>query len=211
MKPSPRCPASSMRAPALWLFVPDPTTWVDEHGDTLYRYALVRVRRPEVAEDLVQETLLAAFKGRDGYAGKSTERTWLIGILRHKILDYLRSRSRGMDGVTADGAGEWLEQGFDERGRLVKPPGRWSVEPEALAEHQEFWKVLHQCLDDLPPRSREIFARRMMEQQDSELICKELEITATNLWVILHRARALLRKCLELYWFGEARSEKADK
>ena len=179
----------------------DPTSWVDQHGQVLYRYALTRVRKPEVAEDLVQETLVAALSAQDRFAGQSTERTWLIGILKHKIMDHLRSRSRGMSDENTVSHSDWLEEFFDEKGRWRRMPDPETVRPEALAENEEFWQVFDACLDDLPPRSREAFARRVIEQEDTKAICKALDVTATNLWVILFRARTMMRRCLTLKWF----------
>ena len=179
----------------------DPAAWVDAHGQVLYRYALARVRRPEVAEDLVQETLVAALGAQDRFKGRSTERTWLVGILRHKIMDHLRSRSRGMGEANQVRHSDWLEEFFDDRGRWRRTPDPEAVKPEALAENEEFWAVFDGCLDDLSPRHREAFARRVIEQEETNSICKALGVTATNLWVILFRARTQMRRCLTLKWF----------
>lgn len=188
-----------------------PAKWVDEYADSLYRYALSRVRRPEVAEDLVQETLLAAWRSRHSFRRESAEMTWLFGILRHKILDHFRSRSRGMAEAADDEGERWVEQCYNQRGRMRQPPGPWRAEPETLLEAQEFWEVLNRCLDHLPPRSREVFARREMEQEESLAICKDLDIEPTNLWVILHRARAMLRKCLEIHWFAGSKPFRKER
>jgi RNA polymerase sigma-70 factor, ECF subfamily len=191
---------------------PDPATWVDEHGEVLYRYALVRVRRREVAEDLVQETLLAALNARDRFQKRSADRTWLIGILRHKLIDYLRSRSRGLPGAEQKSHSDWLDDLFDERGRWINQPDPDAVRPEQLLEQQEFWEIFDQCLDELAPRSREAFARRVLEQEDTQTVCKALSVTATNLWVILFRARTQMRRCLMSKWFqGEAPGLKANE
>ena len=183
----------------------DPATWVDAHGQVLYRYALARVRKPEVAEDLVQETLVAALGAQDGFRGQSTERTWLVGILRHKIMDHLRARSRGMGEGGQVSHSDWLEEFFDDRGRWRRMPDPEAVKPEALAENEEFWQVFDGCLDDLSPRHREAFARRVIEQEETQSICQALGVTATNLWVILFRARTQMRRCLTLKWFQQER------
>ena len=183
----------------------DPSAWVDAHGQVMYRFALARVTKPEVAEELVQEALLAAWRARDSFQGQSQERTWLIGILRHKILDHLRSRSRGVE--DAPSHSDWLEAFFDERGRWVRMPDPAAVRPDALLEKQEFWDVFHTCLDALSPRAREAFARRVLEQEETQRICKAMGITATNLWVILFRARTQMRQCLTLKWFNVADRE----
>jgi RNA polymerase sigma-70 factor (TIGR02943 family) len=179
----------------------DPAAWVDRHGRILYRYALVRVRGPEVAEDLVQEALLAAWKGHGKFEGKSSERTWLIGILRHKILDYLRSRSKGAAGMEETNHSDLLADFFDEQGRWNTMPDPAAARPEILLEQGQFWEVFDHCLDDLSPRYREAFVLRVIEQEDTDSICKQMEITATNMSVILFRARTQMRRCLMLKWF----------
>lgn len=186
----------------------DPASWVDRHGQVLYRYALARVRKAEVAEDLVQETLMAALSAQDRFQGQSTERTWLIGILKHKVMDHLRSRSRGASDDNTVSHSDWLEDFFDARGRWRRMPDPDAVKPEALAENEEFWQVFDACLDDLPPRYREAFARRVIEHEETGAICKALGVTATNLWVILFRARTMMRRCLTLKWFH---TEEPDK
>jgi RNA polymerase sigma-70 factor (ECF subfamily) len=181
----------------------DPSTWVDAHGDVLYRYALARVRRADLAEDLVQETFLAALKSQDRFQGRSTERTWLTGILRHKILDFYRSRSRGLpesDGISHE---DWLAPFFDEKESWINLPDPNAIHPETLVERDEFWAVFDSCLDNLPLRTRDAFVRRVVEDEDVDTICKTLAVTATNLYVILFRARTQMRHCLTLKWFQE--------
>lgn len=182
---------------------PDPAAWVDAHGDVLYRYAMARVRRPEIAEDLVQETFLSALKASERFEGRSTERTWLTGILRHKILDYYRSRSRGLPETDGTSHEDWLADLFDERGNWLKPPDPRAIQPESLLEREEFWSVFEGCLDRLNVRAREAFVRRVVDDQEIEEICNALTVTATNLYVILFRARTQMRHCLTLKWFRE--------
>ncbi len=181
----------------------NPGEWVDAHGDVLYRYALARVRRSDLAEDMVQETFLAALKSMDRFQGRSKERTWLTGILRHKILDFYRSRSRGLpesDGISHE---DWLAPFFDEKGSWISPPDPNAIHPESLVERDEFWAVFDSCLDTLPLRTRDAFVRRVVEDEDINAICKTLAVTATNLYVILFRARTQMRHCLTLKWFQE--------
>lgn len=189
---------------------PDPLVWLAEHGDVLYRYALARVRRPEVAEDLLQETFVAALRSKDGFQGKSSERTWLTGILRHKIMDYFRSRSRGLPEAQQMSHEDALNEFFDERGRWIEPPQAAAVRPDALLEQEDFWAVFDECLDTLSPRQREAFVRRAMEGEDTSTVCKALKITATNFWVMMYRARTQMRRCLMLKWFqgGDSKGQK---
>lgn len=190
----------------MWLMTsPDNAhDWLAEHGDYLYRYALARLRDPHLAEDAVQETLLAALAG-SGFAGKVSPRTWLTGILKHKILDQFRRRQREAPleephEVAADDPG--MEQFFLGDGHWAEPPHAWR-EPGNLLQQNQFLQVLQQCMDRLPKKLAHIFLLREIEQSDYEEICKELEISPTNAWVMLYRARMGLRKCLEMNWLGE--------
>ncbi|MDF7798054.1 sigma-70 family RNA polymerase sigma factor [Pontiellaceae bacterium B1224] len=175
---------------------------VDEHGDALYSYALSRLNNPASAEDVVQETLLAALRSGKTFSGRSSARTWLIGILKHKIVDLIRKEGRELpiDKVADQETPE--EEFFDRKGRWRIKPVEWQVNPLKILEQKEFMGVLFQCMEHLPDRLHRLFVLRELEEQDSDLICKELGITPTNLWVMLHRARMRLRGCLTENWFG---------
>ena len=187
----------------------DPATWVDEHGDVLFRYALLRVRERASAEDLVQETFLAAVKSKNEFQGGSQVRTWLIGILRHKIGDYFRKNGREIQVDGPDDADPVVDSWFDRKGSWLKPPKTWEVNPAEIAERQEFWLVLQGCIDALPGRAGGAFSLRVVNDTEPDEVCKVLGITTTNLWVLLHRARARLRACLEEKWFGRQPKESA--
>ncbi|MDQ3804212.1 MAG: sigma-70 family RNA polymerase sigma factor [Acidobacteriota bacterium] len=187
----------------------DPSLWVDQHGDYLYRFALLRLRDPSAAEDVVQETLLAALQARGRFAGRGSERTWLTGILKHKIIDHFRRAARTHQ---PDGAGEsWMEHGemFQQSGEWVghwdfdnkADPVEWKADPETALERSEFREALGRCLSGLPERVARAFTLREVEGMAGEEICDVLGVTANNLWVMLHRARAQLRHCLEMGWF----------
>jgi RNA polymerase sigma-70 factor, ECF subfamily len=186
-----------------------PECWVDRHGDVLFRYALLRLRDPAAAEEIVQETFLAALQSYGNFSGQSSERTWLVGILKHKITDHYRRLSKlhpdwqaeDLDIASAnDGlmmtAGEWVNHWDFEAG-----PCDWNANPAALVEQAEFRERLQRCLAALPDRLAAAFTLRELEELTSEEVCKVLSISATNLWVMLHRARAQLRHCLEVHWF----------
>lgn len=183
-------------------YISNPTAWVDEHGDALYSYALSRLKNPATAEDVVQETFLAALRSQDRFSGRSSARTWLIGILKHKIIDLIRKESREppLDEIETMGAPE--EAFFDRKGRWRVAPADWQINPEKILEQKEFMEVLATCLEHLPDRLHRLFVLRELEGQESEEICKVLEISATNLWVMLYRARMRLRNCLSQNWFG---------
>jgi RNA polymerase sigma-70 factor (TIGR02943 family) len=176
-----------------------PEQWLSRHGDALFRYALLLVADEHRAEDLVQETLLAALEGRGRFSADASERTWLIAILRHKAIDE-RRRDRRRDQYLAD-VDPVVEGNFNRFGKWRKPPGPWSPKPQSLLESQEFWAVFQSCMRALPARMREAFALRMVEDLDASETCRILEISSANLWTLLYRARERLRRCLEGKWF----------
>jgi RNA polymerase sigma-70 factor (ECF subfamily) len=173
--------------------------WLEEHGDALYAFALPRVRNADVAEDLVQETLLAGVAGQQRFAGKSAERTWLMGILKHKLIDHLRKsiRQRPLSELDVDISSEF----FTDHGQWRVSSPMWEGRPEAALEQEEFRQVLSRCLSKLPSRLAQLFWLREAEDVSTEQLCQELGITATNVWTMLHRARLGLRRCLNENWF----------
>ena len=186
--------------------MPDVTTpdnWVNAHGDSLFHFAIGQVRDASVAEDLVQDTLLAAFQSRHRFAGQSSERTWLVGILRHKIYDSLRRtcRERAVradpnpkrdDGEAWDDAVLWLHDVAAE-----------SQSPTRRLELEEFRANLERALGHLPPRVAQVFQLYEVEERPNSEVCQRLNISQSNLWVMLHRARKQLRQQLGGWWNGE--------
>ncbi len=187
----------------------DPDRWVDDHGDALYGYAMLRLRDADLSAEVVQETFLEALKGQARFLGKSSERTWLIGILKHKIIDLYRRRSRRerASGGDEPQGFEALEF-FDERGAWKVPVGRQPELPDREIERLEFWEVFRACLADLPPNHAEAFTLIELEGLSGPEVCKILEITPTNLWARLHRARLQLRRSLEDRWFRREHGEE---
>ena len=179
-------------------------SWVDEHGDYLYRYALMRLRDPEGAADAVQETFVAALGALARREGTSSVRTWLVGILKHKIVDRFRRAARERDASGLGDPEESVDDFFAENGHWGVEPGEWQTDPGATVERKEFWEILRGCLAKLPGRTGDAFTMRVIEGMSSEEVNKVLGTSATNLWVMLHRARVRLRRCLELRWFGGA-------
>jgi len=179
---------------------------LDSHRRYLLRVAQLQLRDGELAEDVVQETLLAALKAREGFTGKSTVKTWLTGILKHKIVDAIRARQRApvaMASLDEEADVEDFEPLFKENGAWAAPPAEWG-DPEDALSRREFFEVMDMCLEKLPPNTARVFIMREVMDLTTEEICKELRITANNLWVILYRARMALRLCLEQNWFAAA-------
>lgn len=183
-------------------------TWVDEHGNYLFGYVLPRVRDRHVAEELVQESFLAALKAVESFRGDSSPRTWLVGLLRRKIADHYRKRGREPETESIDTTDPTIDAWFDEKGAWIKKPSRCEVDPAKLQESTDFWRVFEDCLGALPERLANVFSLRVMDSLKPDDVCKELSITSTNLWVTLHRARARLRACLEANWFASKTAEK---
>jgi RNA polymerase sigma-70 factor (ECF subfamily) len=185
----------------------DPQDWPDLHGDYLYRFALLRTREASIAEEIVQETFLAALQARSRFAGQSTERSWLVGIMKHKIADHFRKAAREIptDRMDGPGMGEGADDAFDQDGhwRLDQTaPLDWPDDPGGVLEKKQFWDVLRRCLGELPQRSMQAFTLREVDDVSTEEICSTLNITPNNLWVLLHRSRKHLRRCLERNLYG---------
>jgi RNA polymerase sigma-70 factor (ECF subfamily) len=167
----------------------------------LLRYASLQLRDGHAAEDAVQETLVAALAGEAGFAGRSNLRTWLTGILKHKIVDAIRRASRETAlGAGPEGESTEFDALFDERGHWLEGPAAWP-NPDASLEQKQFFAVLEQCLANLPAKTAQAFMMREHMGFDTADICKELSVTSTHCWVLLYRARMALRLCLEQNWF----------
>lgn len=178
------------------------TLWVNEHADALYGYALKRVSAEETAKDLVQETFLSAWKTRDGFRREASARTWLFTILKSRITDHYR-RTASRIQVTELQADDSEDFFFDEAGHWRKQayPREWPAESFHPAAVQEFQEVLGNCRGKLKEIQGVVFSMKYLDDWESEEICKELNLSPANFWVIIHRAKVQLRACLEKNWF----------
>lgn len=177
-------------------------TWVDDYGDYLYRFALPRVQDPSVAEDLVQETFLAAIRSINRFEGRAAPRTWLTSILKHKIVDHLRKVIRERPVEPLPDQTDDIDSLFNARGHWKAAPGNWAENPAALYEQKEFINQLRLCLDKLPERLRSAFVLRELDGMSTAEIREILDISESNTWVMLYRARMSLRTCLEANWIN---------
>ncbi len=176
----------------------NPEKWVDNYADYLYNYTIVRVNDPIVTQDIVAETFLAGLKAKENFKGEASERTWLISILKRKIIDfYRRSNSEkgkaeiNMSFQNPDSEGDWLEE------NAADPFDRTA---ENLIENEELRLAILECMSALPDRQAEIFTMKTIDGVETDVICKEFNITPSNLWVIIHRARKSLMDCLTENW-----------
>ncbi|MDP1770207.1 MAG: sigma-70 family RNA polymerase sigma factor [Nitrospirota bacterium] len=183
----------------------DSHSLIDVHGDFLYRFALVRVRNQDVAEDLVQETFLAALQGTFRESGPTAERRWMIGIMKHKIVDYFRRKIREpiQNPDQADHRAEDVVLDDVHWKPEAAAMQAWPEQPDGLIERRQFWDALAGCMERLPPRAAQVFTLRELDELETEQICELLQLTPTNFGVILHRARKQLRDCLSSRYFGQ--------
>ena len=178
-----------------------PNEWIDNYADYLYNFTISRVNNSDLAKDLVQETFLAGLKSVKNFQGKATERTWLVSILKRKIIDHYRkiNSKKGQAEVRMDfyddgeNKGSWPEE---------RVPQNWDNSSEKQIEREELRNQLEACIDTLPEKYAMVFRMKTVQEFETEEICKELGITSSNLWVIIHRARTQLRKCMEDNWFN---------
>ena len=186
----------------------DSGAWVDKYGDLLFGFALSRLRDKARAEDAVQETFLAALKGKDTFQGQTEEKNWLFGILKNKIYDYFRATAHEISFEDLEFYQNGEQESFNSSGLGAggwagnHAPQNWGNVSEAV-DREEFWKVYHSCSRKLPEKISAAFNLREVDGLSSKEVCVMLGISESNLWVMLHRARMALRRCLESNWFKE--------
>lgn len=178
----------------------NPNKWIDLYSDYLYNYTISRVNDRDMAQDLVQDTFLAALKSMKNFKGEASERTWLISILKRKVIDHYRkiNSNKGKAEVRitynddSETEGDWLEE------RVADP---FDKTAEDTMQNDELGDAIFNCLSKLPEKQADVFRMKSIEGLETDVICNELNITASNLWVIIHRARTALAACLKENWF----------
>lgn len=184
----------------------NPLNWTEKYGDELFGYAMGKTSKCELAEDLVQETFLAGLKSLKSFKGNSTERTWLYSILKFKVADHYRKASTKYEINSSKLAknnvhsefsyfkddGDWKESAL---------PKDWGIDYTSTIENKELSKALNNCIEKLSENQKQLVILKLVEEEETENVCKELNITSTNYWVIVHRAKLQLRACLEKNWF----------
>lgn len=178
----------------------EPEKWIERYSDYLFNYTISRVNDREMAKDLVQDTFVASLKSMKNFKGEASERTWLISILKRKIIDYYRkiNSKKGkaevrMDYNSDEDEGSWLEE------RVADP---FDKTAEDTLVNDELGEAIYACLDKLPTKQAQVFKMKTIQGLETETICNELDITASNLWVIIHRARTAMAECMNKNWFN---------
>ncbi len=174
--------------------------WVELHTAELYSWALHKVSDPELAGDLVQDTFLAAAEKVSAFKGNSTPKTWLFSILNNKIIDHYRKKARQPVHLDNQIFSEVFDQGGDWK--KEKRPADWHEEESNLLDDEEFQQILKKCMDELPERWNACVKLKYLMNKNGEEICQDLDITPTNFWQIIHRAKLQLRNCVETNWFS---------
>jgi len=184
----------------------DPSCWVKDHGDILFSYCVVRIGNKEIAEDLVQETFLSALKSLHTFKSQSSLQTWLVAILKNKITDYYRKKDvlKDTQSYLSNTESEFSDHFFNPSdGHWVREvmPGDWSTSADQDVNSKEFDQILQACIHKMPGKLIPVFISKFFDEEDSETICKDHGLSSSNYWVIIHRAKLLVRSCLEKNWF----------
>lgn len=183
------------------LNVANPEKWLALYGDLMYQYTLPRVKDSDAAQDLVQETFLSGLKGLAGYKGEASEKNWLFTILKNKIIDFYRKKAKEDSVVQMPDLKLIDDEWFNIEGAWAekKMPRDWQAN-DTVVERKEIQKIINWCKDHLKELQQHVFTLKYMEDLDSVAICKVLNISASNYWVLIHRARLQMRDCVEKYW-----------
>lgn len=177
----------------------NPNKWIELYSDYLFNYTITRVNDREIAKDLIQDTFFAGLKSMKNFKGEASERTWLISILKRKIIDYYRkiNSTKGQAEVrmtytnSEENEGDWLEERVEDEGYL---------NAQDTLENTELGDAIYDCMDKLTEKQARVFKMKTLLNYETEAICNELKITPSNLWVIIHRARTAMAACLEKNW-----------
>lgn len=185
-----------------------PEKWLTNYGDYLFSLAMVKTNNKETAEDLVQDCFFSAIKSKESFRGESSERTWLVSILNNKIIDYYRKKSvlKNTDSYLVDTEQAFMDNFFqnnnfsDAHWNKEAFGTSWSSKADDELNESEFQRVLLFCLAKLPPKLSCVFTSKFIDDQDSDSVCKELGLSSSNFWVIIHRAKLAMRGCLQKNW-----------
>lgn len=183
----------------------NPSKWVDLYSDYLYKYAYYRVNSDELAQDLVQDCFLAALKAQDSYKGQASEKTWLVSILKNKIIDHYKKASTRNESPlqlstqNAPSYDYFFDKEANGHWKSESKPKDWTATDNNF-DAKEFYKILEKCLGQLPEKWKGVFTMSLLNDAETKLVCKEFDLSSSNFWVIMHRAKLQMRACLEKNW-----------
>lgn len=189
----------------------NPDLWLKSYGDYLFSYTLMKVGNKEIAEDIVQDAFVSAIKAKATFNGESSEKTWLVTILKNKIIDYYRKKDvlKQSTQYIAETEDDFSKHFFEKsNGHWLTntAPKFWTESADFVLTTDEFNKIVHSCIQKMPSKFIPVFTAKFLDEEDSETICKVHGISSSNYWVIIHRAKVLIRSCLEQNWFGDHKS-----
>jgi len=175
--------------------------WVNKYGDMLYNYTLQRVSDKGVAEDIVQDTFLSAWRNRENYKAEASEKNWLFAICKNKIIDHYRKKSSSIiQYAEIDSTNNFFDEA--EHWTQEAGPKNWGIDQDSTLERKEFYNILELCKQKLQEMQKSVFVMKYLEDLEAPEICKVLNISSSNYWVIIHRAKLQLRKCIEQNWLS---------
>ena len=180
----------------------DSNAWVDEHGDYLFRFAVKQLKNTSLAEDMVQDTLVSAMTAKNSFSSISSVRTWLTAIMKNKIVDYWRRHGREIsisDLMNESEEDSSVDDFFDKTGHWAEMPNVYP-NPDSALENKQFWGIFEHCLSKLRPQQAEVFLAKEVHGMDNDEISESYSLNSNNVWVLMHRARVALGKCLEIHW-----------
>ena len=175
-------------------YTTSPLSWVNDYGD--YLYAFKKLFSKDLAEDLLQDTFLAAFQAKETFKGKSTEKTWLASILKRKIADHYRQLAKNKERISSDNSPFISDRFMHGRWKEDQAPIEWDMDGD-WSKDEQFLDIIRKCITFLPPKWKAVFALKHMEDTNTQRISEDLEVSESNIWVILHRSRLQLRACIE--------------
>lgn len=183
-----------------------PENWVKNYASGMYKYLMMRVKYKEVAEDIVQETFIAALNSQNNFSGNSSEKTWLYSIMKFKLADYYRKHYKNTpaeNNSDSEFLSNYFDDGDNNHWKADTKPQAWHSDVELCLENKEFNGILEDCIKKVPTKTASVFTLKYLEDQDSKEICALLDISEANLWTLMHRAKLMLRSCLEQNWFTQ--------
>lgn len=178
--------------------------WVNEYADALFSWAYHKTLSKETAEDIVQETFLAATKSFEKCKNPDQPKSWLFAILNNKIIDHFRKKAKSIHQIQTPlekESAQFIDNFYNQDDNWTSDArALFSSEEKHLLDNPVFNELLEKCLNDLPEKWKTAILSKYLLEKDGKEICQELEITPSNYWQVIRRAKLFLKVCLEKHW-----------